>query len=107
MKQKHTHRQREQTCGCQWGVGREGLGISRCKLFYIGWINNKVLLYSTGNYIQYPVINHNGKEYLKKECQKINKKTKRESRKKKKRIGISFYKMIVSEEDGLLISFLF
>ena len=22
--------------------------------------------YSTGNYIQYPVINHNGKEYLKK-----------------------------------------
>ena len=37
-------------------------GISRCKLFYIGWINNKVLLYSTGNYIQTPVINHNGKE---------------------------------------------
>ena len=28
-------------------------------------INNKVLLYSTGNYIQYPVINHNGKEYEK------------------------------------------
>ena len=27
--------------------------------------NNKVLLYSTGNYIQYPVINHNGKEYEK------------------------------------------
>ena len=38
-------------------------GISRCKLVHIGWINNKVLLYSTGNYIQYPVINHNGKEY--------------------------------------------
>ena len=37
-------------------------GISRYKLLYIGWINNKVLLYSTGNYIQYPVINHNGKE---------------------------------------------
>ena len=30
-------------------------------------MNNKVLLYSTGNYIQYPVINHNGNEY-KKEC---------------------------------------
>ena len=30
-------------------------GISRGKLVYIGWINNKVLLYSTGNYIQYPV----------------------------------------------------
>ena len=27
---------------------------------------NKVLLYSTGNYIQYPVINHNGKEFEKK-----------------------------------------
>ena len=38
-------------------------GISRCKLLYIGWINNKVLLYNTGNYIQYPVINHNGKQY--------------------------------------------
>ena len=24
-------------------------------------INNNVLLYSTGNYIQYPVMNHNGK----------------------------------------------
>ena len=30
-------------------------------------IDNKALLYSTGNYIQYPVINHNGKEY-EKEC---------------------------------------
>ena len=39
-------------------------GISRCKLVYIEWIN-KVLLYSTGNYIQYPVINYNGKEYEK------------------------------------------
>ena len=37
-------------------------GISRCKLLYIEWINNKVLLYSTGNYIQYLVINYNGKE---------------------------------------------
>ena len=41
--------------------------VSRCKLVYVEWINNKVLLYNTGNYIQYPVINHNGKEY-KKEC---------------------------------------
>ena len=39
-------------------------GISRCKLLYIEWIN-KVLLYSTGNYIQYPVIKYNGKEYEK------------------------------------------
>ena len=28
-------------------------------------MNNKFLLYSTGNYIQYPVISHNGKEYEK------------------------------------------
>ena len=27
--------------------------------------NKKVLLYSTGSYIQYPVINHNGKEHEK------------------------------------------
>ena len=26
---------------------------------------NKILLYSTGNYIQYPVINHKGNEYEK------------------------------------------
>ena len=32
--------------------------ISRCKLLYAGWINSKVLLYSTGNNIQYLVINH-------------------------------------------------
>ena len=67
MKQKQTHRYREQTCSCQeiggWGMAWE-FGVSRCKLLYIGWINNKfpVLLYSTGNCIQYPVINHNGKE---------------------------------------------
>ena len=50
------------------GRGLDGeFGISRCKLVYIEWIDNKVLLYSTGNYIQYPMINHNGKEY-EKEC---------------------------------------
>ena len=38
-------------------------GVSRGKLLHIAWINNKVLLYSTRNYIQYPMINHNGKEY--------------------------------------------
>ena len=41
-------------------------GISRCKLTYIGRVNSKVLPNSyIGNYIQYPVINHNGKEYEK------------------------------------------
>ena len=40
-------------------------GISRCKLLYIESINKKVLLYSLGNYIHYPMINLNGKEYEK------------------------------------------
>ena len=44
--------------GMEWEAG-----VSRCKLLYREWINNKVLLYSRGNYTQYPMINHNGKEY--------------------------------------------
>ena len=34
-------------------------------MLYIKYINNKDLLYNTGNYIQHPVINYNGKEYEK------------------------------------------
>ena len=48
--------------GMEWEVG-----VSRCELLYLGWMNNKVLLYSTGNYIQYPMINYNEKQY-EKEC---------------------------------------
>ena len=68
-KQKQDHGHREQTSvvkaegvggGMEWKVG-----VSRCKLLYIEWINNKALLYSTENYIQYPMINHKGKEYKK------------------------------------------
>jgi len=44
-------------------------GSNRCQFVYIGWINNKVLLDSTGNYIQYPLINHNGKAPL--DCKEI------------------------------------
>ena len=40
-------------------------GVSRCKLLHLAWISNKVQFYNTGNYIQYPVINHNSKEYEK------------------------------------------
>jgi len=40
-------------------------GVSRCKLLHLEWINNEVLLYSTGNYIQSPGIDHDGKSYLK------------------------------------------
>ena len=43
------------------------VGVSRYKLLYIEWINNKVQKYQTENYIQYPMINHNGKEYFKKD----------------------------------------
>ena len=49
--------------GMEWEAG-----VSRCKPLYIEWINNKVLLYSTENYIQYPVINHSEKEYKKRMC---------------------------------------
>lgn len=75
---KQTHRHGEQACSCQGelGIGSLGLvdvnygnlaldwefGVSRCKLLYIEWIDNKVLLFRTGNYMQYPVINHNRKE---------------------------------------------
>ena len=66
-KHKHNHRHREQTGGCQreWCFVEWEVGVSRCKLLNTGWINNKVLLHSTGNCIQYPMINHSGKEYLK------------------------------------------
>jgi len=47
--------------GCRGGLDWE-CGTSRCKLLYIAWLNSKVLWYSIGNYIQYSVINHNGKE---------------------------------------------
>ena len=37
---------------------------STYKVAYINWIN-KILLYNTGNSIQYPVINYNGKNIKK------------------------------------------
>ena len=48
------------------GKGRGGVdwnfGMSKSKpILYAGRINNKSLVYSTGNCSQYPVINHNGK----------------------------------------------
>ena len=69
MEQKQNLRRRQQTAGGQgrgcWGRNGREVVVSRCKLSYIEQTNNKVLLYSTGNYIQYPMINHNGKEYEK------------------------------------------
>ena len=68
MKQTHRHRA-DLWLPKQGGSGVDGweVGISRGKLLYLGWINNKILLYSTQNYIQSLRINHIGKEY-KKEC---------------------------------------
>ena len=66
VKQKETQTQRidlqlpkdrKDRVGIDWEFG-----ISRCKLLYVGWINNKRLLYSTRNCIHYFVINCNGKE---------------------------------------------
>ena len=52
------------------GEGNRGMdwdfGVGRCKLLHLEWINNKVLLHSTGSYIRYPVIKHN--RILKKKC---------------------------------------
>ena len=68
-KQKQSYRCRNQPYGYQgegsvmeedWG---ESLGLIDANL-HTGW-KNKVLLYSTGNYIQYPMINHDGKDYEK------------------------------------------
>ena len=62
MKQKQIHRHREHTCGCQGGRGmgeRDGLGVREWQMQIIIYrMDNKVILYSTGNYIQYPVINN-------------------------------------------------
>ena len=50
MKLKQTHRHRAETCDCQGSGGGMGweFGISSHKLLYIGQINIKGLLYSTG-----------------------------------------------------------
>ena len=43
------------------------LGLADANYYIYRMDKHKVLLHSTGNYIQYPVRNHNGKEY-EKEC---------------------------------------
>ena len=64
-KRETDHRHEKQTCGC-WGEGGESgmdgeFGVGRCKLLHLEWIGNEVLLYSTGNYIQYLGIEHDGR----------------------------------------------
>ena len=47
------------TKGEQEGVGWE-FGVNRCKLLPLEWISNEILLYSSGNYIQSLVMEHDG-----------------------------------------------
>ena len=60
MKRKQTHRHRGQA----WWLPRGGMdwefGVSKCKLLCTEWVNSKVQLYSTGDHIRYPVVNHDG-----------------------------------------------
>ena len=69
-KQKQTHRHKKQTCGCQaergWNCMDGVFGVGRCKLLHLEWISNEVSLYSTGNYIQSPGLDHERKEHFKK-----------------------------------------
>ena len=47
----------------QWGRGGMDEDLGTSKLLPLEWID-KVLLQSTGNYVQYPVMKHNGKMLL-------------------------------------------
>ena len=43
--------------------GKDGeFGVGRCKVLHLEWMENEVLLQSTGNYIQSPGRDHDGKE---------------------------------------------
>ena len=67
--QKHNRlKDLEKTCGCQGGgSGMDGeFGVGRWKLLHLEWKDNKVLLDSTGNYIQSLVIEYDGNQYEKK-----------------------------------------
>ena len=41
-----------------------GIGVSRWKLLHVQWESDEVLLYSTRNSIQSPVLYPDGKEYI-------------------------------------------
>lgn len=49
------------------GREKDGLGVWgwETQTTHSEWTNNKLRLYSTGNYIHYPMINQNGREYRK------------------------------------------
>ena len=47
------------------GMDRE-YGVGRCKLLHLEWMNNEILLYSTGNYSQSLGIGYDERQYEKK-----------------------------------------
>ena len=59
---KENHGHGEQTCGCLEGGGGSGrdweFGVNRCKLLHLEWVNNGILLYSTGNNVWSLVMEH-------------------------------------------------
>ena len=55
--------QRGKRRGINWECG-----MSRHTLLHMSKMNNKVLLYSTGNHTQYAVISHNGQGMKKNMC---------------------------------------
>ena len=69
-KQKQTYRHGEQTCGCQGGGGKKwdewGVWGWQMRAITIRMISNEVLLYRIGNYIKSLGIDHNGRQYQKK-----------------------------------------
>ena len=62
-KQKQTHRLRKWIYGYQRGQGRDKRRVRDSQIQTTVNKSSRVLLYSTGNYIQCPVLSHNGKEY--------------------------------------------
>ena len=74
-KLKQTHGLRKRIYDYQRGQGmgggvNQGLRINRCRELCIKYINNKVLLHTTGNYTQYIITTYNGKEYEKEKIQR-------------------------------------
>ena len=65
LKQTHNQEQRDRRVAKgELERAEEEAGVSRRKLLHVGWINNKVQLHSTENYIQYCSIKHNGKAFF-------------------------------------------
>ena len=68
--QKVTHQHGEHICSCQGEGERVGwigsLGFVDVNSLDLEWISNEVLLYSTGNCIQWLVMEYDGRYYEKK-----------------------------------------